>query len=156
MSATSAGLDHSAFELLAGSDLQNRVGFTIELVATDPDGWPRLALISVGEVVAQSPVDLRLALHAGSGTCEALRRSKKALLSFVHLGTHYKIRVEIDLVDNDSADPLVYFRGRVTDVQSDRSDYAQLVSGTTYTLINEPEALSRWERQLTHMRTLEP
>lgn len=56
-------------------------------------GWPRLALLGVGEVLAASAAELRIALHENSGTTRALTHTGKARLSLVLDGSAYRIRL---------------------------------------------------------------
>jgi len=141
--------------LVDGTDLRRKVGHTISLVATGDDGWPRLALLSVGEVLGTSGTGIALALHAGSATTAALTGSGRALLTTVLDSTHYKIRVTVRRVGPDGG-PLALFRGRVTRVDEDRVAYAELVSGTTYRLTDPDPVLERWSRQLDRLREVFP
>src|SRR5437879_1823536 len=52
-------------ELLDGRDPAGRVGFTILLLTTSGEGWPQVAMLSVGEVLAVDERRVRLALWAG-------------------------------------------------------------------------------------------
>jgi hypothetical protein len=141
--------------LLDGTDLAHKVGNTVSLVATGDDGWPRLALLSVGEVLSTSGTDIALALHAGSGTTAALTGSGRALLNTVLDATNYKIRVTVRRVGPDGG-PLALFHGRVTRVDEDRVGYAELVSGITYRLADHGAVVERWSRQLDRLREVFP
>ncbi|BCI51795.1 hypothetical protein NIIDNTM18_10730 [Mycolicibacterium litorale] len=139
--------------LADGSDLANKVGQTISLITIDENGWPRLALLSIGEVYSASGTDIRLALHAGSGTTAALTASGRALLNTVLEATNYRIRVQVERVDRGPG-PLAFFTGTVIAVDEDRVPYAELTSGITYSLRNEEAVLVRWQRQLAQMQEL--
>ena len=45
-------LPEPLLRMLDGDDPAGGIGFTIELLTVDEAGWPRAALLSVGEVVA--------------------------------------------------------------------------------------------------------
>ncbi|TDE00663.1 hypothetical protein [Jiangella asiatica] len=137
--------------LLDGTDLAGRVGHTISLTTAGDDGWPRLALLSVGEVLSVTGTDLRLALYAGSGTTAALAGSGRALLNLVLDGTSYKIRARVRRIDR-GGEPLAFFHGHVEAVDEDRVGYAELVSGITYRLADPAAVVERWSWQVQKLR----
>jgi hypothetical protein len=139
--------------LVDGTDPAAKVGQTISLISIDEQGWPRLALLSIGEVYSQSGADIRLGLHAGSGTTAALTGSGRALLNTVLEGVNFRIRIQVRRVDT-SPGPLAYFVGDVVSVDEDRVPYAELTSGITYRLNNEEAVVERWSRQLAQLKAL--
>jgi hypothetical protein len=141
--------------LIDGTDLAAKVGHTISLMAVDDEGWPRLALLSVGEVVSATGKDLRLALYATSGTTAALTHSGQALLNVVLEGTSYKIRARVKRVAPEGG-RLALFYGRITQVDEDRVGYAELVSGITYRLADQAAVVERWSQQVERLREVSP
>lgn len=139
-------------ELFDGTGLEHKVGPTALLIATEPDGWPRLALLSVGEVLAASAMEIRLALYPSSGTTHALTASGRALLAVVMDEAAYKIRLQAQRVAAPEGDPLAFFIARVAAVDEDRVGYASITSGITYELLDERPALTRWQQQIAHLR----
>lgn len=139
--------------LVDGRELAAKVGQTISLIAVDKQGWPRLALLSIGEVYSRSGSDIRLALHAGSGTTAALTGSGRALLNTVLGGVNYRIRIQVRRVDAEPG-ALAFFTGDVIGVDEDRVPYAELTSGITYQLNDEEAVVERWNRQLAQMQGL--
>jgi hypothetical protein len=139
--------------LVDGVDLEGKVGQTISLITVDESGWPRLALLSIGEAYSASGTDIKLALHADSDTTAALTASGRALLNTVLEATNYRIRVQVQRVDREPG-PLAFFTGTVLAVDEDRVPYAELTSGITYSLNNEEAVVVRWQRQLAQMQTL--
>lgn len=139
--------------LVDGSDLAGKVGQTISLITTDSEGWPRLALLSVGEVLTTTGTDLRLALHAGSGTTAALTQSGRALLNTVLDATSYRIKGTFSRFGPDDG-PLAFFDGVVVSVDEDRAPYAELTSGITYRLYDEKGVVERWTAQVELLRTV--
>jgi hypothetical protein len=140
--------------VINGLDLTDKVGQTISLTATDDTGWPRIALLSIGEVLSATGTDIRLALHAGSGTTAAHTATGWGLLTTVVDGTHYRIRVRTSRIPLDDADPLAYFHGTVVNVDEDRVPYAELTSGITYRLNDPVAVVNRWSRQIDRLRSL--
>ena len=144
--------------LLSGNDLPVKIGTTLLLSTSDERGWPHLALLSVGEVLAMTPGDLRLALHATSGTAAAARHSGRALLTVIINGTPYRIRLLLNVLDGagDPGRSLTLFHGRVRRWDEDQVGYADVTSGITYALHDESTALRRWHRQLDQLRKAAP
>jgi len=68
----------------AGAAFRRRRRLVIPLVTTDPDGFPRVALLTMGEVRAVSPVRLGVAVMAGSRTAFNLVRRGIATVLYLH------------------------------------------------------------------------
>ncbi len=153
--ATEVRLPSAVADLLDGQELERKVGTTILLMAAGHDDWPRLALLSVGEVLSMSGVDLRLALYSGSRTTAALTESGRALLNVVLDGTSYKIEAELERrADNDGN--LAYVYGHVTAIEEDWVGYAKITSGVTYELVDRRPVLQRWSKQVERLKRLTP
>jgi hypothetical protein len=141
--------------LLGGGDLAARVGFTIELLTAGEDGWPHVALLSVGEVLALDRCNLRLALWPGSRTTGNLTRARRAVLAFVYAQAAYRIRLTTQRLPDLSTPALrAAFEGRVVELRADEVPYAVLKTGTTFELIDEPGVLSRWQSTIDALRAL--
>jgi hypothetical protein len=148
-------LPESLTRFLDGSDLDQKVGPVFELVTVDEDGWPHVGLLSVGEVLATGPSELRLALWASSTTTANLRRTGRGLLALVHDGGYCKVRVHADpLRDIDSAGrSITTFRASVVDVVDDRVGYATLSGGIAFELDDPGPAIRRWTDVVEGMRS---
>lgn len=144
-------LPESVVELLDGTELHDKLGHTILLVVCEPTAWPRLALLSVGEVVASSSTAVYLALYGHSETTRALTRTGKALLTLVLDGAVYKLRLATERVGAGSGGN-AYFHGRVTAVEQDTVSYARVLHGIEYQLLDESRVLARWQRQVGELR----
>jgi len=138
--------------LVDGTELAAKVGHTISLIAVDDEGWPRLALLSVGEVFSASGTDLRLALHSGSGTTAALTGSGKALLNVILGATSYRIRATVQRLSDTEG--LAYFRGDIVRIHEDRVGYAEITSGITYRLDDPDTVVERWARQVNRLKEM--
>src|SRR5215472_12228686 len=79
-------LPEAVREPLAGADLEAAVGLTILLLTVDDSGWPRVAMLSAGEVLAVGDRELRLALWPDSGSTASLERRGLATLALVLSG----------------------------------------------------------------------
>jgi hypothetical protein len=139
--------------LVDGRGLTSKIGQTISLISIDDQGWPRLALLSIGEVYSSSGTGVMLALHANSGTTAALTSSGRALLNTVIDAVNYRIRIQVERLHSGPG-PLAFFKGFVVGVDEDRVPYAQLTSGITYSLNDEEAVVVRWQQQLDEMKGL--
>lgn len=155
-----ATLPPAVAALVDGTGLGDKVGQTISILTVGDDGWPRLSLLSVGEVLSTSGADIRLALHAHSGTTAALTASGRAMLHVVCDAAVYKIRVRVRRVDQGPAPnsgrdvELAFFAGEVCQVDEDRVAYAELTSGITYRLDDAEAVVERWTRQVDRLKVL--
>jgi hypothetical protein len=140
--------------LLEGAELPAKVGETLVLSSVGEDGWPRLALLSVGEVLAISSTEIRLALHAGSGTSANLERGGRATLLCVGDGAAYTIRLDARPLGHATIDglELACFSGRVAEVREHRAAYAELERGIRFPLNDPAATLERWERTVSLLR----
>src|SRR4051794_458114 len=80
--------------LLDGTDLAQREGLTFLLLTTDEAGWPQVAMLSVGEIVAMTASTLRAALWLHSSTSRNLARAGRATLVVVDSGSGYYLRAQ--------------------------------------------------------------
>jgi len=121
-------------------------GFTI-LILTVSEGWPHLAMTSVGEIVARDERNLALALWPGSSTTRALESSGRATLAAVVAHVSYPIREEAARVA-DLATPLAgtlaRFDAVVQSASADEAPYAVIESGVRFTLKDAAQTLARW------------
>jgi len=145
-----AALPAPLLALLDGRALADKVGTTIQLTAVAEDGWPRQALLSVGEVVAVGPDRLRLALYARSRTTAAMAAAGRALLTLVVDEVLYKIAVTVTR-RAAGASPLAQFDGAVVAVDADRVPYARLRHGIEYDLLDPAPVLTRWQAQVRQL-----
>jgi hypothetical protein len=152
---TEVRLPQAVATLVDGTDLAAKVGQTISLIAVDEEGWPRLALLSVGEVLSATGTDLRLAMYSTSGTTAALTASGRALLNVVLDGTSYRIRASVRRISPDSG-RLALFYGHIARVDEDRVGYAEIVCGITYRLVDQAAVVERWSEQVDRLREVAP
>jgi hypothetical protein len=136
--------DHVA-RLLRDEALEAGLGAALQIVTVDPDGWPRAALVSAGEVLVLGPTTLRTALWQGSRSAENLERSGRAALLVASAGLACTISVRASrLADLPGPPALAAFEAEVVDVRSDEASYAILHSGITFRLRDVDAVLTRW------------
>jgi hypothetical protein len=141
--------------LLDGDDLAADEGLTFLLLTTTEDGWPHLAMLSVGELVAVAPRRLRVALWRGSTAAANLARAGRATITLVHAAAGYSIRVraeqrpDLALADGQR---LAAFDLAVDEVFEDVAPYATLTGGVTYRLHDPAAVLPRWQETIRALR----
>lgn len=140
--------------LLDGEDLDSKEGETILLLTAAGDGWPRLALLSVGEVYAPGPSEVRLALWPDSTTTANLGATGRATLSAVLDGVAYDVELEARR-EGDIRQPgahLARFSASVRSARSDTVGYAVLESGVRYRLKEREQVVARWRATIAALR----
>ena len=70
--------------VLSGEAFRRRRRLVVPLLTTDPEGFPRVALLTLGEVRANSPSELAVAVQADSRTAFNLVRRGSATLLYLH------------------------------------------------------------------------
>jgi hypothetical protein len=139
--------------LLDGSDLEGKVGETLVLIATDADGWPRVATLSVGELLAVSGTQLLVTLYRSSRTTLAIVSSGRALLVAVEGDGIAKVQLQLEALDVASPGRTT-FRAQVVSVEHDEVPYARVTHGIGFELVDGTRAVERWRLQLADLRAL--
>ena len=139
--------------LLDGSDLESKVGETLVLIATDSGGWPRVATLSVGELLAISDSHLLVTLYRTSRTTQAIEASRRALLVAVEGDGIAKVQLELEMLDVASAGRTT-FRATVVSVEHDEVPYARVTHGIGFELVDGTRAIERWRMQLAELAAL--
>ncbi|MBV9168939.1 MAG: pyridoxamine 5'-phosphate oxidase family protein [Chloroflexi bacterium] len=143
--------------LLDGSELASRVGLTFLLLTTDAAGWPHVAMLSVGELLATEPSKIRAALWLSSSSSRNLERTGRAVLASVLDSAGYYVRVRAERlgdVDVGVDGRLAAFSFAIEDVQEDVVTYARLTSGITFELEQPERVLPRWGRTIAALRAI--
>jgi hypothetical protein len=142
-------------QLLDGSDVAGREGFTFLLITTDEREWPHVAMLSVGELIAVDAGTLRVGLWLHSATTRNLERRGRGVLALVVDGSSYYVRLSgargADL-DLGSEGRLAYFVLHIEDVLEDAADYATLTSGVTFRLKQPEQVVPRWQHTVAALR----
>ena len=158
-----AGMSRSAgselppaiLRLLDGADLERAAGLTVLLLTVDQAGWPRVAMLSAGEVLAVAPRQIRLALWPDGTSAANLARAGRATLALVHAGAGWYVRCtgrhEADLrLPGDRR--LASFALAVEEVLEDVVPYAELTSGIAFRLAEPGQTLTAWRAVVDAMR----
>ena len=149
-----AELPAPVWELLDGRDLPGRVGLTWLLVTVAEDGWPHVAMLSVGEVLAVGPGSLRFALWPGSRTTANLERTGHGLLMGVVEGAAYYVRLQARRGADLSVRgrPRAFFLVEVEEVLEDTVGYATITGGIGFRLNQPEQVLADWAAAVAGMR----
>jgi hypothetical protein len=139
--------------LLDGTSLEERVGETILVLANGDDGWPRVATVSVGELLATGPASLLLTLYTTSRTSEAVRRVGRALLLFARKGGITRVAVGVAETTGPDAARAVFLCA-VERVEIDAVPYARVTHGIGFEVLDADAVIPRWRRQLEELRAI--
>ncbi len=153
--AISNQIPDAVLPLLSGEDLEAHVGATWLALTTTPDGWPHLAMVSVGELVATGPRELRMALWPQSTATANLTHQGRVTLAIVHEGAGYYLRCSSERKDDiqpQAPARLAAFWLRVEEAQQDVAPYAELTSGVTFRLKEPDQVLPRWRATIAALR----
>jgi hypothetical protein len=141
--------------LFSGDDLESREGLTFLVLTTTQEGWPHVAMIGVGEIVAVGPRDLRLALWPNSTATANLTQSGRVTLALVHDGVGYSLRCSAERGPDLPArrtGPLAFFRLHVVEVFEDVAPYATLNGGIMYRLNDPTTVVPGWRETIADLR----
>jgi len=149
----SGELSAELMKLLDGDDLDAKVGETILLLTASDSGWPHLAMLSVGELVAVSPVELRMALWHGTESGANLKRTGRATAVIIAGGAGHYVELEVESTgDLQVADgSLDSYSCSVSKILADVVDYATITTGIRFDLPQREEVVARWRLTVAAM-----
>ena len=150
-----SGLPPDLARLLDGSDLESKVGATFLLVTADAPGEPHVAMLSVGEVLATGPAEMRLALWPGSHTTANLAATGRALLWALVPPATYRVRLACAARPDLSVGgrPLAAFAATVEEVLDDEVAYARMTQAMSFELTDQHATLERWRATVEALRS---
>ena len=135
-----------------GTNLEGKLAVSAVLATVAEDGWPHVAYLSAGEVLATSGHRLLVRLWPGSGTAANLRRGARAALHAACEGVVWELRLEtVEMID---APDFLILDMRIQDLVSHRAPYATVLGMIGFVLQDEAGTLERWRAQIAHMRVV--
>ena len=139
---------------LDGRRLEDRVGDAYLLLTTSAAGWPHVAMLSAGEVLAVNESELRLGLWPGTRSTENLGRSGQGVLMAVRPPATYYVRMRVTALAEAPVEDrrLAVFAARVEDVLEDVVDYARVTQGIRFDLADPSRVLAHWAAALAALR----
>jgi hypothetical protein len=153
---------HAGFELppavrqqFDGSDLERAAGQTVLLLTVDEAAWPRVAMLSAGEVLVVGPREIGIALWPDGTTTANLTRAGRATLALVHAGSGWYVRCaarrEPDL-SLAGGRTLAAFVLAVEEVLEDVVPYAELTTGIEFQLSEPAPTVAGWRAVVDALR----
>lgn len=148
------GLPAELAGALDGRRLADRVGDTYLLLTTSEAGWPHVAMLSAGEVLAVGEAALRLGLWPGTSSTGNLRRTGHGLLMAVLPPATYHLRLRCRALGEVPVEDrrLEVFEADVEEALEDVVGYARVTSGIRFELVDAPDVVGRWEAAIAAMR----
>ncbi|HKD10909.1 MAG TPA: hypothetical protein VKE50_02495 [Thermoanaerobaculia bacterium] len=131
--------------LFSGEGFAARHGVALPFVTVDPEGYPRAALLSFGEIRARSRQELTVAVRAGSHTAANLIRRRTAMISYLARGHAVWVQVRAgrgrtSMFDPDrQIFPLTVVRVKIDAAGPEEGD-AELLTGPILTT-SHPERI---------------
>jgi hypothetical protein len=135
-----------------GTHLDSRLGVSAVLATSDEEGWPHLAYLSAGEVLAHDSQQVSFLLWSQSGSATSLLRTGRGVIHAVADGAVWEARLASR--PRASADELTVFDARVTDVRRHAAPYAETTSLIGFRLHDPAATLDRWHLQIERMRVV--
>jgi hypothetical protein len=134
--------------LFSGRGFAQRHGCALPLVTVDPGGYPRAALLSFGEIRAQSRTQLTVAVQTRSQTAANLIRRPQAMLYY--LGRDYCAFVQASAGRGRACDcdpdrqifPLAVFRVKVDQPGPEEGD-VEVLTGPLFSAANPDRIFSQ-------------
>jgi len=149
---TEAQLPTAWLALFDGERLADKISETALLATVDNGGWPHLAFLSMGEVVAKDRKRLVTATWPRSRTTANMVRTGQAVLYAAAEGVVWETRLKVSALDVVTEDGSHLTAGEIVDVRRHEAPYAYLDTLASFRL-NAPEpTLERWMRQVTAMK----
>jgi hypothetical protein len=138
---------------LDGTDLQAKTQ-ALRLSTVDAAGWPHAALLSAGDMLVLPSGRIRFVIFPESTTTANLARDGRLTLTIALDGSMYELRLRARRLAHPARDvPLAFFEAEAESARIHVAPYADVTSGISFRL-HEPQAvLSRWQRQITALRT---
>lgn len=143
-----------ALALLDGTRLSERVGHTFILTTTTQDGWPHIALLSVGEVLAVDDREIRIALWLNTAATRNITENGKALLAII--GEHRCLYLRLSCRRGpdipSGSGRLAFFAGEIERAVEDEVGYAMVTGGVTFETRDEA-VIDGWRRTVAALRS---
>jgi hypothetical protein len=135
-----------------GANLESKLHVSAVLATVDDAGWPHLAYLSAGDVLAHDALKITLVLWSGSRSTANLLRAGRGVLHAEADGAVWETRLTVQ--PRADATDLTVFDAQLTYVRRHAAPYA-VVTGLIGFRLQDPTAtLERWRRQIDRMRIL--
>jgi hypothetical protein len=126
-----------------------------QLSTVDADGWSRVSLLSVGEIVFRPGEGFRFCVYRQSTTAANLARDGRATISLALDGGLWEMRLRTTACEPNIADPShAFFKATIDGAHVHTAPYAKVTSGITFSMHEPSTVLARWKKQLTTLRAI--
>jgi hypothetical protein len=139
-------ISKSLYQLLNGENLGTKQHEAIMLLTITEDFWPHIAMISVGEIVAQDCTKLRLLLWPNTTTTHNILRTNQATIVVFFAGKSHYIRLSLRRLTtlSNAMHKRERFSAGVVSVREDTAKYADITSGVKINLKDSNTVIKRW------------
>ena len=121
------------------------------LASVDDEGWPHLAYLSAGEILAQDG-GISIALWPKSGTTANIARDGRAVLHAAWQNVVWEARLALIPRPGQGDAGLAIFDGTIGETRRNAAPYADVLDMILFNLHDPASTLSRWEAQLKLLR----
>jgi hypothetical protein len=135
-----------------GTALETKLHVATVLGTIDEAGWPHLAYLSVGEVLAYGTRTFSFALWPASRSTANLRRTGRGVLHAAVDGSIWEARFAAKPRANTD-EQLIAFDAEVTEVRQHSAPYAEVLSLVGFQLKDPASTLNRWQHQIERLRS---
>jgi hypothetical protein len=150
--STEALLPSAWRALFDGERLADKINETAMLSTVDEAGWPHVAFLGMGEIVAKDRERLLLATWPRSRTTANMIRTSRAALYAVAEGVVWETRLLVSPLTVTLASGLHLSSGEIVEVRRHEAPNAHL-DGLACLRLDPPEpTLERWSRQVEEMK----
>jgi hypothetical protein len=127
----------------------------IRLTTVDADGWSRVSLLSVGEIVFRPGKGFRFCVFQQSDTAANLTRDGRVTFSMALDGGMWELRLRATACDREVArSTLAFFKAKIDSARLHAAPYAEVTSGVTFSLDEPSTVLPRWQEQIRTLRAI--
>jgi hypothetical protein len=127
----------------------------VALSTVDTDGWSRVSLLSVGEILFRPDEGFRFCVFQQSRTAANLARDGRVTISMALDGGMLELRLRATACDRKAAEPsLAFFKAKIDGARLHAAPYADVTSGLTFSLREPSKVLPRWQKQITTLRAI--
>ena len=134
-----------------GSDISRTPYRAAVLASVDDEGWPHLAYLSAGEILAQAG-GLSIALWLKSCTAKNIARDGRAVLHAACQNVVWEARLALKPRPGQDEPGLAIFDGTIVETRRNAAPYANVLDMILFQLHDPAATLSRWEAQLQRLR----
>jgi hypothetical protein len=133
-----------------GTRLDSKIHVAAVLATVDEEGWPHLAFLSAGEVLAHDARRIAFVLWPTSRSAANVARDGRGVLHAVADGAVWETRLRSQ--PRAEAHELAVFDAEVIDVRRHAAPYADVTGLIGFRLHDPAATLERWRRQIERMR----